>query len=123
MEKEKNVLGTELKSCSRDPLTGFFRDGHCRTCFEDQGIHTVCAQVDEEFLNFSASKGNDLSDPIPEAEFPGLVPGDFWCLCAARWIEAYKEGCAPKVDLESTHEETLAMVPLEILQKFATKAS
>lgn len=116
--RELNVFGRPLKACSIDPLTGFFRDSYCRTCFEDQGIHTVCCIVTEEFLNFSKLRGNDLSTPHPEFNFPGLSPGDRWCLCAGRWVEAWQHDMAPKVDLEATHEETLAIVPLEVLEKF-----
>jgi uncharacterized protein (DUF2237 family) len=111
----KNVLGGELEPCSTDPLTGFYRDGCCNTGAEDAGVHVVCAQVDEEFLRFSASRGNDLSSPQPG--FPGLVPGDRWCLCAARWAEALAAGVAPPVVLESTHASTLEWVALEDLRR------
>jgi len=109
------VLGGELEPCSTDPLTGFYRDGCCNTGAEDAGVHVVCAQVDEEFLRFSASRGNDLSSPQPG--FPGLVPGDRWCLCAARWAEALAAGVAPRVVLESTHASALEWVSLEDLRR------
>ena len=115
----KNVLGTELMTCSKDPITGFFRDGCCNTTGDDLGAHTVCAEVTEEFLHFSKESGNDLSTPRPEFEFPGLKPGDRWCLCASRWVEAYQEGKAPRVVLESTHERTLEFVSLAVLQQHA----
>lgn len=113
----KNVLGGELALCCRQPLTGFYRDGSCRTGSDDLGVHTVCARVTAEFLAFSKSRGNDLS--TPRAGFPGLKPGDKWCLCAARWQEAFEAGVAPKVVLEATHEATLSVVHLEDLQAHA----
>ena len=119
MESSVNVLGTALAACSRDPLTGFFRDGHCNTCYEDQGIHTVCAVMTAEFLAFSKYVGNDLSTPRPEYGFAGLKPGDQWCLCASRFYQAHDEGCAPKVRLEATHQRTLDIVPLKVLQQHA----
>lgn len=115
----RNVLGTELKTCGTDPLTGFFRDGCCNTSDDDQGVHTVCSEVTDEFLEFSKSRGNDLSTPRPEFQFAGLKPGDRWCLCAARWLEAFEANAAPRVVLESTHERTLDIVPLAALQQFA----
>ena len=115
----KNVLGTELKRCGTEPMTGFFRDGCCNTSGDDHGVHTVCAEVTEEFLHFSKEAGNDLSTPRPEFAFPGLRPGDRWCLCAARWAEAAEAGKAPRVVLEATHERTLELVPLAELQRFA----
>ena len=115
----KNVIGTELKSCSTKPLTGFFRDGCCNTSDEDQGIHTVCAEMTDEFLFFSKQAGNDLSTARPEFGFAGLTTGDRWCLCAARWAEAAEAGKAPRVVLESTHERTLDVVPLGLLQQHA----
>jgi len=118
-EIAKNVLGGPLADCSFDPLTGFYRDGCCNTGPDDLGIHSVCAQVTEEFLAFSKATGNDLSTPRPQLGFRGLKPGDFWCLCAGRWVQAYKAGKAPKVRLEATHEETLAMIPLSALKEFA----
>ena len=114
-----NVFGKELEICCEDPETGFFRNGMCDTCREDQGVHTVCILATEDFLIFSKSVGNDLSTPHPEFEFPGLKPGDRWCLCARRWQEAYEQGKAPPVYLESTHEKTLKIVDFNILQGYA----
>ena len=114
-----NVFGKELEMCCENPETGFFRNGMCDTCREDQGVHTVCILATEEFLKFSKSAGNDLSTPHPEFEFPGLKPGDRWCLCALRWQEAYDQGKAPPVFLESTHEKTLELVDFNLLQQFA----
>ena len=111
-----NVLGGVLAPCSRDPLTGFFRDGVCNTCPEDQGSHTVCAVMTAEFLAYSKYVGNDLSTPRPEFDFPGLKPGDSWCLCASRFLQAYDEGCAPMVHLEATHQRALEIVPLKVLE-------
>jgi uncharacterized protein len=118
-KKAKNVLGTELKSCNDQPKTGFFRDGCCNTTDEDFGAHTVCAEVTEEFLGYSKLQGNDLSTPRPEYGFPGLKPGDRWCLCASRWVEALEAGKAPRLVLESTHERTLDYAPLAVLQRHA----
>ncbi|MBY6116844.1 DUF2237 domain-containing protein [Mameliella alba] len=112
-----NVLGGPLESCSQDPVTGFFRDGHCNTCAEDQGSHTVCAVMTAEFLAYSKYVGNDLSTPRPEFRFAGLNAGDRWCLCAARFLQAHDEGCAPQVKLESTHQAALDIVPLTILEQ------
>ena len=114
-----NVLGESLVSCSERPKTGFYRNGCCDSGDEDQGLHTVCVQVTADFLTYSASRGNDLSTAAPEHGFPGLKPGDRWCLCAARWKEAYDAGKAPHVVLGSTHEATLEIVPLEALRKLA----
>ena len=114
-----NVFGKELEMCCEDPETGFFRNGMCDTCREDQGVHTVCILATEEFLKFSKSVGNDLSTPHPEFEFPGLKPGDRWCLCALRWQEAYDAGKAPPIYLESTHENTLKLVDFNLLQRYA----
>jgi len=114
----KNVFGRPLLTCSTFPLTGFYRDGRCHTGADDIGTHTVCTIVTDEFLLFSKSRGNDLSTPIPEYRFPGLKPGDRWCLCAARWVEAWRAGAAPKLVLEATHEKTLEFVSLEILMEF-----
>lgn len=121
MQKDQsiNVLGGPLSPCSMAPLTGFFRDGHCNTCAQDAGSHTVCAVMTAEFLAYSAYVGNDLSTPRPEFQFPGLKPGDPWCLCAARFLQAHDEGCAPKVSLEATHMRALEIVPLEVLQGHA----
>jgi uncharacterized protein (DUF2237 family) len=117
-----NVLGDPLEMCSQTPLTGFFRDGHCNTCVQDQGSHTVCAIMTGEFLAFSKYVGNDLSTPRPEYGFAGLKPGDQWCLCASRFLQAHEEGCAPKVHLAATHKRALDIVPLEILSENATAA-
>ena len=111
-----NVLGEALQPCSTDPMTGFFRDGCCNTNDMDQGCHTVCCIMTKEFLEFSHERGNDLITPRPEFGFPGLVPGDRWCLCATRWFEADAFGAAPNVVLASTHEKTLKHVPLETLR-------
>jgi uncharacterized protein (DUF2237 family) len=118
-EGARNVLGGELKPCSLDPRTGFFRNGCCETGPDDLGLHTVCAVMTAEFLAFSKAAGNDLSTPVPEYGFPGLKPGDRWCLCAPRWKEALDAGMAPQVVLECTHEETLAIVPLGVLKDYA----
>ncbi len=118
----RNVLGGELTPCSNRPLTGFFRNGCCETSAEDVGMHTVCAVMTAEFLEFSASVGNDLSTPQPDYHFPGLKPGDRWCLCAPRWKEALDAGVAPPVVLEATHEETLAITPLGVLKDYAVDA-
>lgn len=118
----KNVLGTHLLCCCRKPLTGYYRTGFCETGDGDVGVHTVCAEMTAEFLAFTRSRGNDLSTPVPEWGFPGLVPGDRWCLCASRWKEAADAGVAPPVVLEATHEATLTIVPLELLKQHqATK--
>jgi len=109
-----------LKPCSLDPVTGFFRNGCCDTCDEDVGSHTVCAEMSADFLAFSQAAGNDLSTPRPEFGFPGLQPGDRWCVCAARWLEAYEAGFASPVVLASTHEAALEIVPLAVLQAHAT---
>ncbi len=118
-EGARNVLGGELKPCSNTPLTGFFRNGCCETGPDDLGLHTVCAVMTAEFLAFSRSQGNDLSTPQPAYGFPGLKPGDRWCLCAPRWKEALDAGMAPQLVLEATHEETLAIVPLGVLKDYA----
>jgi len=112
----RNVLGEHLEPCCFAPLTGFFRDGYCRTDANDMGRHVVCAQVTAEFLAFSRDAGNDLTTPRPEYQFPGLKPGDRWCLCALRWKEAYDAGCAPPVILEACHERVLDFIPLTALQ-------
>ena len=118
-EPEINVMGGLLENCSTAPLTGYFRDGHCNTCAEDTGSHTVCAVMTAEFLAYSKYVGNDLSTPRPEFRFPGLKPGDSWCLCAARFLQAHDEGCAPKVNLAATHARALDIVPLHILREHA----
>jgi len=115
----RNVLGGPLRACSYAPITGFFRDGCCRTRRDDVGLHVVCVKVTADFLAFSAKQGNDLGSPVPEARFPGLKPGDRWCLCATRWLEAWQAGKAPPVVLESTHEQALELIPLEALQAHA----
>lgn len=114
-----NVLGTALVPCSFDPLTGFFRDGCCNTDDHDLGTHVICARVTDEFLRFSLTRGNDLVSPRPEYDFPGLKPGDRWCLCALRWKEAYNANVAPRVVLESTYAKALEIVTLEQLQRHA----
>ncbi len=118
-EPSVNVLGETLESCSRDPMTGFFRTGCCDTGPADRGMHTVCAVMTAEFLALSKYLGNDLSTPRPEFGFAGLKPGDQWCLCAARFLQAHQEGAAPKVHLAATHARTLDVVPLEILRQHA----
>ncbi len=118
-ETARNVLGTELAPCSLDPLTGFYRNGCCETGPDDVGMHTVCAVMTAGFLRFSMSAGNDLSTPRPEFGFAGLRPGDRWCLCAPRWKEALDAGAAPRVVLEATHEEVLAIAPLGVLKDHA----
>ncbi|MEM7752226.1 MAG: DUF2237 domain-containing protein [Pseudomonadota bacterium] len=122
MEKEKpvNVLGEDLVPCSFEPITGFFRDGACNTCKEDEGSHTVCAIMTNEFLAFSKYLGNDLSTPRPEYLFQGLKAGDCWCLCAGRFLQAAEEGAAPKIKLASTHRRALDIVPLEVLMAHAS---
>lgn len=115
----RNVLGTPLVSCSRQPLTGFFRDGCCNTGPDDVGMHLVCSIMTDEFLTFSKAQGNDLSTPRPEWNFPGLKSGDRWCLCVTRWKEAHEAGVAPQVVLEATHISTLEFVEIEDLRKHA----
>ena len=119
MDESLNVFDEEIESCSEQPLTGFFRDGCCNTSDQDVGSHTVCVKVTAEFLEFSRFRGNDLSTPQPQFGFPGLEPGDRWCLCAARWLEAHEHGMAPKVYLRRTHKRALEIVPLATLRKFA----
>jgi len=116
MEKQKNVLDSELQDCGIDPMTGFYRDGCCNTGPGDVGTHTVCAIMTDDFLEYSKSKGNDLITPRPEFDFPGLKPGDAWCLCALRWEEARQAGCAPRVKLTSTNIKTLEMVEFDDLK-------
>ncbi|GHF35906.1 DUF2237 family protein [Seohaeicola zhoushanensis] len=118
-EDSVNVLGQSLSPCSTRPMTGFFRDGHCNTCAADQGSHTVCAVMTAEFLAYSKYVGNDLSTPRPEYGFAGLKPGDRWCLCAGRFLQAADEGCAPQISLASTHLRALDIVPLEVLKQHA----
>ena len=119
MDDPKNVLGGELEICSLSPMTGFYRDGCCNTGPEDAGSHTVCTRVTKEFLAFSKWRGNDLSTPMPDFGFPGLKPGDRWCLCAARWKEALNAGAAPHIVLTATHEKALEIVSLDDLKKHA----
>lgn len=114
-----NVFGEPLNLCGEDPQTGFFRDGMCNTCDEDVGSHTVCIEASAAFLEYSRFKGNDLSTPMPEHGFSGLQEGDSWCLCAARWLQAYQDGMAPRVYLMRTHHRALEVVPLEVLKKYA----
>jgi hypothetical protein len=116
----RNVLGGPLKPCSNDPVTGFFRNGQCDTCEEDEGCHTVCVEVTDAFLEFNRLAGNDLSTARPEYDFPGLKVGDRWCVCAARWLEALSMDAAAPIALASTHERTLEIVPLHVLQRHAT---
>ena len=120
MEKDAslNVLGDALQTCSTDPMTGFFRNGACDTCAADNGSHTVCAILTAEFLAFSKYVGNDLSTPRPEYGFVGLNAGDGWCLCASRFLQAHAEGCAPKVNLAATHQRSLEIVPLDVLEQY-----
>lgn len=121
MDKDEslNVYGEPLESCSEEPITGFFRDGKCNTCREDLGSHTICVKVNSDFLEFSRSRGNDLSTPMPQFGFAGLKPGDSWCLCAARWLEAYEHDMAPRVHMTRTHIRALEIVALEQLKEYA----
>jgi hypothetical protein len=119
MDKSVNVFDEPLIPCGSDPVTGFFRDGCCNTCDEDLGSHTVCVQLTQEFLQYSRFRGNDLSTPMPEFGFPGLNPGDSWCLCAARWLEACEQDMAPRVFLMRTHKRALEIVPLDKLKEHA----
>ncbi len=121
-EPEINVTGGVLTACSTRPMTGYFRDGHCNTCAEDTGSHTVCALMTAEFLAYSKYLGNDLSTPRPEFGFAGLKPGDRWCLCAMRFLQAHEEGVAPRIDLSATHARALESVPLEVLRAHAVDA-
>jgi hypothetical protein len=123
MSRALNVLGGELRACCFDPLTGYHRDGSCHHAGDDAGTHLVCARVTPEFLAFSLSRGNDLVTPRPEARFRGLRPGDRWCLCVLRWLEAVEAGSAPPVILAATHERALDLVPFEILRRHALDAS
>lgn len=121
MRRAKNVLGTELETCSVSPMTGFYRDGCCNTGAEDLGMHTVCVEVTDDFLAFSKRRGNDLSTPNEAYEFPGLQAGDRWCLCVLRWKEALEADMAPRVVLAATHMSVLEFVDLEDLQRYAVK--
>ena len=122
MKAKKNVLGSQLQPCCFAPKTGYFRDGYCHTDESDPGQHTICAEMTAGFLNFSKEQGNDLSTPKPEFGFPGLMPGDRWCLCALRWKQAWEAGVAPPVILEACQESALELIPLEILKNYAVKA-
>ena len=119
LDESVNVFGEKLITCSHDPVTGFFRDGCCNTNDQDFGSHTICVEASEAFLEFSRFKGNDLSTPVPQFGFQGLKPGDRWCLCASRWLEAHEQGMAPKVHLTRTHQKALEIVPLNILRQYA----
>ncbi|MGW5362814.1 DUF2237 family protein [Actinopolymorpha pittospori] len=119
MTGDRNVLGGELEPCGTDPLTGFYRDGYCRTGSQDLGSHTVCAVMTAEFLAHQRRVGNDLSTPRPAFAFPGLHPGDRWCVVAARWLQAFEAGVAPPVVLAATHESARDIIPLETLRKYA----
>ncbi len=123
MPKPRNVLGGTLKCCCKKPMTGFYRDGYCKTGANDVGRHTVCALMTAEFLAFSKATGNDLSTPHPEHGFPGLQPGDKWCLCVLRWKEAFEAGSAPQIVLEATNEASLQHVRLEDLKQFALETN
>jgi len=116
---DRNVLGGELESCGTDPVTGWFRDGCCSHDAQDVGLHTICAVVTPEFLEHQRSIGNDLITPMPQNHFPGLVPGDRWCVTAVNWLRAHHDGCAAPVVMASTNETTLSVVPLEFLQEYA----
>lgn len=119
MDKSINVFGEALEVCGENPITGFYRDGKCNTCAEDVGSHTVCIEASQVFLEYSRFKGNDLSTPMPEFDFEGLKPGDSWCLCAIRWLEAVESNMAPRVYLQRTHVRALEVVPIELLKKYA----
>ena len=118
-EDQLNIFNEPLEACSFDPVTGFFRSGCCETSVQDSGSHTVCAIMTEEFLKFSKSKGNDLSTPVPAFDFPGLNSGDRWCLCAARWLEAYEAGSAPSIIARATHRRALETIPMEVMKEFS----
>ncbi|MCA9035397.1 MAG: DUF2237 domain-containing protein [Planctomycetaceae bacterium] len=122
MVMAKNVFGGDLLVCSSNPLTGFFRSGKCETCGDDAGMHTVCAEMTKEFLQFSYDAGNDLSTPRPEFRFPGLKPGDRWCLCLPRWIEAFEAGIAPKLMLKATHISAIEHISMDVLLQYALDA-
>ena len=119
--EERNVLGGELKPCSTRPLTGYFRDGCCKTDETDSGLHLVCAEMTAEFLAYSRARGNDLTTPAPAYGFPGLKPGDRWCVCVGRWLEAYEAGMAPPIFLTATHENALRYLPLERWREFSAE--
>ena len=119
MDQPVNVFGEQLDSCNENPMTGFFRDGCCNTSDQDIGSHTVCVEASQEFLEFSRQRGNNLSTPRPEFGFSGLRPGDRWCLCAARWLEAHQRGMAPRIYLTRTHQRALEIIPMELLREYA----
>ena len=119
MDESFNVLGEKLEVCGMDPVTGFYRDGVCNTCKDDFGSHTVCIETSQEFLDYTKSQGNDLSTPMPAYGFEGLEPGDNWCVCAGRWLEAEKRGMAPRLNLQSTHIRALEIIPMELLIKLS----
>ncbi len=121
--RQLNVFGEALQACSLQPLTGWNRNGCCETDIHDVGSHTVCALLTDEFLEFSRARGNDLSTPKPEFQFPGLKAGDQWCLCAARWLEAWQAGCAPRVKLKATHQRALQIIDLAVLKPHAADLS
>jgi len=123
MTDRQNVLGTELAGCCQDPMTGFYRDGYCRVGPEDGGVHAVCAVVDDAFLEFTAARGNDLATARPQFGFPGLSPGDRWCLCASRWLEAHEAGCAPRIVLTACDAAALEIVDLATLKPYAMDLS
>ena len=116
-----NVLGEPLSSCCYSPITGYFRNGFCHTAPSDLGQHTICVEMTSEFLNFSQHVGNDLITPVPEVDFPGLQPGDFWCICVTRWVEAYQAGFAPPVKVQACHQAVLSYVPLNVLMEYAVE--
>ena len=119
MDDSVNVFDETLETCGTEPVTGFFRDGCCNTSVQDRASHTVCVLASKEFLEYSRFKGNDLTTPAPDFGLPGLKPGDSWCLCAARWWEAYNQGMAPRVYLRRTHKKALEVIPLEVLREYA----
>lgn len=121
MQPSVNILGGPLEPCSPDPLTGFFRDGCCNTSGEDLGEHTICVEMSEEFLLFSRERGNDLIAPRLEIGFPGLLPGDRWCVCLSRWVEAFEAGIIARVHLRATHQSVLHTVPLAVLEQCAVR--
>lgn len=119
MDESESVLGEELETCGEDPVTGFYRDGKCNTCEQDRGSHTVCIVASKAFLEYSRFKGNDLSTAIPEYGFEGLQPGNTWCLCAERWLQAYHDNMAPRVHLTKTHKKALEIIPMALLKAYA----
>jgi uncharacterized protein len=119
MDESINVFGEKLETCGENPKTGFYRDGKCNTCSDDVGSHTICIEASQQFLEYSRFKGNDLTAPVPEFNFEGLKPGDTWCLCAERWLEAEKNDMAPRVYLRRTHIKALEVVPMALLKRYA----